>query len=629
MKFLALFAGILGLGVAAPSERANSNLPPLTYNETSFFYNGEPIQLLAGQMDAQRIPHELWRDRLKMAKAMGLNTILTYPFWDLIEPEEGKWDFSGENNIAEYFKIAQEEGLMTSLRLGPYVCAEHTWGGYPAWLINKDGTIRTGEGELMDYYKKYMEKMYEHVKDQLASNGGSIVMVQIENEYGAYANDSSYKEALRDLAIEVGYDVLLYTTDQANDASVKGGNIPNTLQELDGADADVSEAQKYIPVDSSKGPFMNTEYYTHWYDQFNATYQHEAIDDKGIEKVRTELTALLKKHGSFSLYMFHGGTNFGFQAGANWDDDLQTYLPTTSAYDYSAPLDESGRTTKLYDTIREVLVDHWKTVNSSYKVPDVPDQTARIETDKIQLKACKRVLDNLPSPAHTDRPTNMEAIGQANGFINFRKTIDSDIQGDLSVGDRPRDRILVYVNNKRQGLIDARFHNNPTITLDLKKDDQLDLFVENLGRVNYGHNMEDQRKGIVGDVSINNHTLSSGWKVYGLPFDEITPFTENCDSDMDSSNFSPTVYTGQFHLDTVDDTFLSTDGWAKGVAWVNGHNLGKYWTIGPQQQLYVPKSWLKKGQNTIALLELVSTNSSYVQGVQTRSWYNNPDPDAP
>lgn len=140
MKLLTLLAGIVGLGVAAPSERVNNNLPPLTYNETSFFYDGEPIQLLAGQMDPQRIPHELWRDRLKMAKAMGLNTIFTYPFWDLIEPEEGEWDFSGENNIAEYFKIAQEEGLMTSLRVGPYVCAEHTWGGYPAWLINKDGT---------------------------------------------------------------------------------------------------------------------------------------------------------------------------------------------------------------------------------------------------------------------------------------------------------------------------------------------------------------------------------------------------------------------------------------------------------------------------------------------------------
>jgi beta-galactosidase GanA len=619
-----LTTGVLG----ASGRRENDKLPPLTYNDTSFFYDGEPILLLGGQMDPQRIPREYWRDRLKMAKAMGLNTILTYPFWDLLEPKEGQWSFDGENNLAEYFRIAGEEGLMTSLRLGPYVCGEHTFGGLPAWLINKNGEVRTSKGDMDKYHKKYMQRLYDHVKDQLASNGGSIVMVQIENEYGAYGDDHNYTAGLRDMAIEVGFDVLLYTTDQPNKDTAEKGNIPNTLQEFDGKDADVRYAQDYIPEDSSKGPFMNTEYYTYWYDHFNSSTPHEQINDDEINKAKSQLSDLINKHhGSFSLYMFHGGTSFGFQAGANWAGEGY-FQPDTTSYDYSAPLGESGRTTKLYDALREMLVDYWKTANSSYKVPDVPEQSSPMKTDKIKLNACKRVLDNLPAKANTDEPTNMEALDQYDGFINFRSSIDKDVEGDLSVGDAPRDRVIVYVNDKRKGLLDARFVNNPKINLDLKKGDKLDLFIENMGRINYKEKMKDQRKGIVGDVTINNEKIES-WEIYNLPFDDITEYSENCSSNIEDSpsSFTPTVYSGEFDLDKTEDTFLSTDGWTKGMVWINNHNLGKYWTIGPQQQLYVPKPWLKQGKNKIAILELVGTNSTQVQGLDKRSWYNNPDPE--
>ncbi|KAA8915839.1 hypothetical protein TRICI_002012 [Trichomonascus ciferrii] len=629
MKLFGILVAIFCTGVFGASDgRENDNLPPLTYNDTSFFYNGEPIQLLAGQMDAQRIPRQYWRDRLKMAKAMGLNTILTYPFWDLLEPKEGQWDFDGENDLAEYFRIAGEEGLMTSLRLGPYVCGEHTFGGLPAWLINKNGGVRTSEGDMDKYHKKYMQRLYDQVKDQLASNGGSIVMVQIENEYGAYGDDHDYTAGLRDMAVEVGFDVLLYTTDQPNKDTAEKGNIPNTLQEFDGKEVDVRYAQDYIPDDSSKGPFMNTEYYTYWYDHFNSSTPHEQISDDEINKAKTQLSDLINKHhGSFSLYMFHGGTNFGFQTGANWAGEGY-FQPDTTSYDYSAPLDESGRTTKFYDALREMLVDYWENTNSSYKVPEVPEQSPPMKTDIITLNACKRVLDNLPYRADTDNPTNMEALGQYDGFTNFRKTIEKDIKGELSVGDGPRDRVTVYVNDQRKGLLDARFISNPRIQLDMKKGDKLDLFVECMGRINYKEKMKDQRKGIVGDVTINNEKLES-WEVYSLPFDDITGYSEFCSSNLDnsSSSFTPTVYSGEFNLDKTEDTFLSTDGWTKGMVWINNHNLGKYWSIGPQQQLYVPGPWLNSGKNKIAILELVGTNSTHVQGLDKRSWYNNPDPE--
>lgn len=624
----AVIACLLGLGLTAPSEKDNSHLPPLTYNETSFFLDGKPIQLLAGQMDPQRIPRELWRDRLKMAKAMGLNTILTYPFWDLLEPEEGQWDFSGMNDIAEYFRMAGEEGLMASLRIGPYVCGEHTWGGYPYWLANKEGGIRTHEGEMMDYYRKYMEKMYEQLHGTLASEGGNVIMVQIENEYGSYSNNSVYKEGLRDMAIDIGFDVPLYTTDQRYPEKIVAGNIPKVLQEVNGGIADLRENRNAIPVDSSKGPFMNIEYYTHWYDQFNSTYDHRFVTDDVIETVTTEIRDLITDGGSLSLYVFHGGTNFGFQAGAMLDEDAGHYLPTASSYDYGAPLDESGRTTKLYDAIREVLVDFWKTADPDYVVPEVPEQNDRMAIDSIDLKPCKRILDNPTHRLHSVHdPINMELLGQSDGFLNFRKTIEHDVKGELSVGDKPRDRVIVYVNNQRKGLLDIRFLQQPSITLDLKKGDVLDLFIENQGRVNFGHGMDDQRKGIVGDVSIDNNKLNH-WEVYSFPFNSIDPYTCNCDENIDNSDFTPTIYKGEFTLSQVEDTFLSTEGgWTKGMVWINGHNLGKYWTIGPQQQLYIPKPWLNKGQNQIAILELVGTNTTQVNAVKDRSWYNNPDPE--
>jgi beta-galactosidase GanA len=614
----------------------NNQLEPFTYNDTTFFFDGKPMQILGGQMDPHRVPREAWRDRIKMARAMGLNTLFAYIYWDQLEPEEGKFDFSGNNDLSEYFKIAQEEGLYGGLRMGPYICGEHEWGGYPYWLNNKEGLeVRTNDPQLADATKKFFQRVYDEVEDQLASNGGNIFLVQVENEYGSYGNDMDYKKGLRDMALEVGFDVPLYTTDGTNEDMVVGGNIPNVLAEVDGHDGDENAARlKYLPDQSTNGPFMNAEYYTTWIDHWAADGEHQFNDKEGIEKVQGDLTRLLNDGGSFSLYMFHGGTNWGFQSGSNWDSSLN-YQPTTTSYDYGAPLDESGRPTDLYHGIRQILIDYLKnSTTMENDVPDVPDSANMLDTDKIQVKACSKLLDNLGSAVKRNtKPLNMEAVGQGYGYIDYRKKADKDYSGQLTVGDKPRDRVLVYVNGERKGLLDARFGKQKEIKLDLKKGDHLDLLVENLGRVNFAEAVVDQVKGIVGDVKIGDTTIQN-WDIFSLDFKETDNYVRNCNIDSDTSDFSdmdkfsPTFFTGTFNIDDPQDTFLAYDGWTKGVVWVNGHNLGRYWTIGPQQQLYLPKAFLKKGENKITVLELVSTSSNEFEGVSKRSWYNNPDPEA-
>lgn len=626
----------------------NNKKPPLTYNETHFLYDDKPIQLLGGQMDPHRVPYEHWRDRIKMARAMGLNTLFAYIYWDQLEPQEGEFDFNKINNIKEYFKIAQEEGLYGGLRMGPFVCAEHEWGGYPYWLANKQNMqVRTNDKEMREATHKFFKAVHDNVKEQLATNGGNIILVQVENEYGAYGDDMDYKIGLRDMAIDVGFDVPLYTTDMTGKETIEKGNIPNVLAEVDGHNGTENpDRLKYIPDNSTNGPFMNAEYYTTWIDHWNDT-KHNENDDKGIDKVQKDLLRLLNSGGSFSLYMFHGGTNWGFQSGSNYEDG--SIRSTTTSYDYGAPLDESGRPNQLYYGIRNTLQKYLRT-NGTYMndtdIPDIPHKENRISIDEFTVKKCSNLLQKLSSASgndggikktHSKKPRNMEQIGQATGFINYRTTLNKDLDNNttLTVGDKPRDRVLIYINGERKGLIDSRINERdrkPIILHNLKKNDQLDLLVENVGRVNFMEQIVDQRKGIVGDVTIGSDTIED-WDIYPLPLtgDDVRKFTENCDDGggdySDQSKYSPTFFTGKFELDHIEDTFLSYKGWAKGVIWVNGHNLGRYWKIGPQQQLYLPKAYLKKGQNSLVILELLKTDTNKLEGVQTRTWYNEEDPD--
>lgn len=321
---LALALGLLA--VFAVDAKTPTSVP-FTYNGTDFLLYGKPFQIIAGQMDPQRVPQPYWRDRLKKAKAMGLNSISSYIFWDQLELTKGTFDFSGINNVAEYFKIAQEEGLKVLLRPGSYICGEHQWGGFPAWLMEEPGmVVRSYNKPFLDATRAYITRLAKELQPMLVSNGGPIILVQVENEYGSYGADHTYTAALRDMWKTAGFNVPLYTIDGAGQSYLNGGVIPNVLANIDGGGGDPETAfatrNKYVTDNSSLGPLIDGEYYTTWLDLWGSNSPHQTTDPSGAKTVMSDLDWILKNKTSFSLYMFHGGTNMGFQAGADWSSVL-------------------------------------------------------------------------------------------------------------------------------------------------------------------------------------------------------------------------------------------------------------------------------------------------------------------
>lgn len=615
-RFLLLLFGLLSVTRA---------VDPFTYNNDTFFLHGEPYRILGGQMDPQHIPHELWADRLSKARAMGLNTIFSYVFWDQLEPTQGAWDTSGNNDIAKYFRLAQEHGLNVVLRPGPYVCAEHEWGGFPAWLSEVPGmTVRANNKPFLDASKSFINRLAKDMDSLQVTKGGPILMVQIENEYGSYGSDHEYTGALKQI-FEAAFDVPFYTNDGGQQSMLEGGQIPGVLAESDGDPyTGFAGRDKYVTDPTSLGPQLNGEYYVTWLDQWASDYTFRTFsgDEEAIKTVVKDLNWMLAQNGSFNIFMFHGGTNWGFQNGANWADALQ---PITTSYDYGAPLDESGRVNDIYHAVREAIGGFV----GEDKLPNLVEEEPMIEIPSIELKPAVSLFDSLPEAIEKDSPVTMEAVGQAVGMILYRHVATSPAKGTIKAGDSPRDRLLIYVNDRRVGLIDATHKDPSTVGLDLKKGDVLDILVENLGRINYGAEVIEQRKGIVGDVTVGDTVLSK-WEIYPLPLSSPpgTP-SDSKEPQQLSSESSPVVFTGSFDLDTVGDTFLELPEWTKGVVWVNGVNLGRFWIIGPQQSLYLPGCYLREAGNQITVLSLEPTgDESPARGVTTRKWGNNPDPDA-
>jgi beta-galactosidase GanA len=611
------------LSVSLTLLQAAQAVAQFSWNNETFLLHGEPYQIIGGQMDPQRIPYELWADRLAKARAMGLNTIFSYIYWDQLEPTRGNWDSTGNNDIATYFKTAQEQGLNVVLRPGPYICGEHEWGGFPAWLSEVTGlVVRTDNEPFMTASRSYIDRLAKDIAHLGVTHGGPILMVQVENEYGSYGNNHKYVADLRDMLKEA-FRLPLYTNDGGEESMLEGGQIPGALAETDGDPKTGFKARNQFVTDaSSLGPQLDGEYYVTWLDQWASNYSHQTDvgNTEAIQKVQTDLNWILKNNGSFSIYMFHGGTNWGFQNGADWGDYLQ---PITTSYDYGSPLDESGRTNEIYTALRETIGNHV----GENSIPDTVKEEPLITIPKIELKPAVSLFDSLPKPITRKAPVNMEALGQSTGLTLYRHIITSPVNGTLFPGDAPRDRVLVYVNGKRVGVIDSTYEEPSTVHLALKKSDVLDLLIENLGRVNYGPRIIDQRKGIVGNVTVGADVLSN-WQMYPLPLE--TPPTASTTHLKLSSGSGPTFFTANFDVDTIGDTYLELPGWTKGVVWVNGVNLGRYWIVGPQQTLYLPGCYLQKSGNSITVLALEPTgDEGSVRGITTRNWGNNPDPDAP
>lgn len=561
-----------------------------TLGDSAFLLDDKPLQMISGEMHCARIPREYWRDRMKAAKAMGLNTIGTYVFWNAHEPVQGTYDFSGNNDIAAFVKTAQEEGLWVVMRPSPYVCAEWEFGGYPWWLLkDKNLKVRSKDPAFLNAYRKYINELAKQLIPFQITHGGNILMIQIENEYGSYSNDKQYMDMNRKLFREAGFDGILFTCDGA--PQMPAGYLPGYLPAVNGLD-NVSEVKALIKKHhNGKGPFYIAEWYPGWFDSWGSG-KHNVVPaaDKAAK-----LDEVLAAGISINMYMFHGGTTRDFMNGANFDDK-QPYWPQTASYDYDAPLDEAGNPTEKFHAFRKVIQ---KYLPAGTVLPAVPEKRPTIAIPGIELSLCSEVLTNTGrgKAVSSVNPLPFEELNQAYGFVLYSTKPGKTEAGWLKVKEL-RDYATVYINKKRIGILDRRLKLDSVQLPALAATDVLELFVENNGRVNYGPYLTDNRHGITEKVSLNGKVLQ-GWEMYQFPFSDVKSYAFSNRQVAES----PALYKGSFSLAQTGDTYLDMRGFGKGFVFLNGHNLGKYWEIGPTQTIYIPACWLRKGKNEIVVFD--------------------------
>ncbi len=567
--------------------------------DSTFMLDGKPFQMISGEMHYPRIPKEAWRARMKMAKAMGLNTIGTYVFWNLHEPQKGKFNFTGNNDVAEFVKIAQQEGLWVILRPSPYICAEWEFGGYPYWLQNEKGlVVRSTETQYLKEYEAYIKEIGRQLAPLQVNHGGNILMVQIENEYGSYGSDKNYLAINQKLFKEAGFDGLLYTCDPAVDL-VKG-HLPGLLPAVNGID-NPAQVKKIIRDNhEGKGPFYIAEWYPAWFDWWGAPH-HTVPAAKYVGPLDSVLSAGI----SINMYMFHGGTTRGFMNGANYKD-ISPYEPQTSSYDYDAPLDEAGNATPKFMAFRHVIEKH---LPAGVHLPAVPAAKPAISIPNIALRQQTALLNNLPLPHSNLTPLTFEDLKQDYGYVLYRTTITGGKAGFLKLKEL-RDYAIIMINGQRVGTLDRRL-NQDSLQLNLPAGKvTLGILVENMGRVNFGKYLLQNRKGITQKVFFAGTEIQH-WQMYSLPFNNIAAVVYK----KGANKNSPVIKKGNFTLQNPGDTYLDMRNWGKGVVWVNGHNLGRYWSIGPQQTLYLPAEWLKKGRNELVVLELLKPGETKISAI--------------
>ncbi|MEN6310575.1 MAG: beta-galactosidase family protein [Acidobacteriota bacterium] len=591
-------AAIVGM-VLAPAFAAKT--PSFRFEGRQFLLNGKPFRIMAGDMHFQRIPREYWADRLIKLRAAGLNTVCTYVFWNALEPEPGRWDLAGSNDLAAFIRTAERAGLWVVLRPGPYACAEWDFGGLPAWLLRTpDIKVRCSDARYLAACQSYVRKIADEVRALQIPRGGPLLMVQIENEYGSYGNDRGYLAALKKMWEEAGIEVPFYTADGAAPHMLEAGTVAGAAIGLDpGTSAkDFEEADKL----GAAVPVFCSELYPGW-----LTHWGEPWARVKTEAVLADLDWLLANGKSFSFYMFHGGTNFGFWAGANFSDK---YEPDLTSYDYDAPLDEAGRPTAKYFAIRDLLR---RFQPKGTVLPALPKPLAAIEIPEIAFPEGASLFDNLPEAVRSPQPRPMESLGQNHGLVLYRTTLVGRRSGRLKITDL-HDYANVYVDGKYLGTL-SRTRGETAI--DIPKSDpphrRLDILVEAMGRINYGPLLLD-RKGITDRVTLDNMTLMD-WEVFGLPLeeDDLAGLRYGAPAAATPGVF----YRGAFELAETGDTYLDMAAWKKGVVWVNGRNLGRYWDIGPQKRLFCPAPFLRVGRNEIVVLDLHLLKPATVRGLKT------------
>ncbi|WP_183558715.1 glycoside hydrolase family 35 protein [Mucilaginibacter sp. SP1R1] len=572
-------------------------------SKNDFLLDGKPFQIISGEMHPARIPREYWRNRIQMAKAMGCNTIAVYIFWNYHEATPGVFDFkTGNHDIAEFIRICKQEGMWVMLRPGPYVCAEWDFGGLPSWLLKTpDIKVRCMDSRYMSAVTRYIARLSAEVKPLLCTNGGPIIMSQIENEYGSYGNDKVYLETLRKLWLQNGINVPFYTADGATSYMLEAGNIDGAAIGLDSgsSDEDFDQATKRNP----NVPSFSSETYPGWLTHWKEKWAKP--DTGGLKK---EITYLLSHHKSFNLYVIHGGTNFSFTAGANAFSAIQ-YQPDLTSYDYDAPINEQGQPTPKYYMLRNLISKYVK-----YKIPEVPKAVEAISIPPVTLTPLTSIWQQLPKPHLSAQPQPMEYYGQDQGLMLYRTQLIGHKKGTLTITE-PHDYAMVFVDGK---FIDTVYRDGGKWDIKIpessSKNPVLDILVEGMGHINFAQHIID-RKGITDWVTLNGMTLMN-WQIFPLPMNEQFISTLKAKQPGKDDN-KGLFFKGTFELPKTGDTYFDLSNYSKGVVYVNGHNLGRYWNTGPQQRLYCPASWLKTGRNEIVVFDFHQNEAKTISGKTT------------
>jgi len=584
MKILrcALFATLSLILSNAPATAGQHRFE---IGKQSFLYDGAPLVIRSGEMHFSRMPREYWRHRLEMVRALGCNTVCAYLFWNQHEPQEGQFDFTGANDVAAYVRIAQEVGLHVILRPGPYSCAEWEFGGFPWWLLRNEGLkLRTRDTRYLEAVKGYLHAIGRELAPLQVTHGGPILMVQVENEYGSYGDDKEYIGAVRDSLVSAGFDVPLFTCD--GPSQLPNDTRPELFSVVNfGGDPEASFAalRKVRP----EGPLMCGEYYPGWFDSWGSG--HHTGSTEGVLK---DLGWMLEHQASFSIYMIHGGTSFGLTAGAN----SPPFRPQTTSYDYDAPIDEAGRPTPKFYAMRLLFQRY---VAPGETLPEIPSPKGVMAIPEIHLSEFAPLFDELGVVHPSQRPMTMEALEQPQGIVVYRTLVPAGPAGKLTI-EGAHDLCWAYLDGRLLGLLDRRFDQKELDLPERKAESRLDLVVEAMGRVNYGGDIHDH-KGITGAVSVDGRTLT-GFEIFSIPLD--ASYLAGLRFHEGTTRGGPAFHRGTFEVKEVADTFLDTHRLSKGIVWVNGHNLGRYWHIGPQQTLYLPGCWLKQGANEIVVLDI-------------------------